>query len=86
MKPQVWQLQQAKARLSELIRSTAHAPQTITLRGEEVAVVLSAAKYRELAKSRMSLYDFLQGSPFKDVELDLTRSRSTEMRSINFGD
>ena len=37
-----WQIQEAKAHLSELVRETEHAgPQAITWHGREVAVVLS---------------------------------------------
>jgi prevent-host-death family protein len=83
---QVWQLQQAKARLSEVIRLTAHAPQKITLRGEEVAVVLSAENYRKLTKPKMNLYEVMQASPFRDIQLDLTRDKSTYTPEINFED
>jgi prevent-host-death family protein len=89
MKPQVpyvWQLQQAKARLGEVIRLTAHAPQKITLHGEEVAVVLSAESYRTLTMPKTSLYETIQASPFRDVPLDLTRDKSTDVRKIDFGD
>ncbi|MDR3172887.1 MAG: type II toxin-antitoxin system Phd/YefM family antitoxin, partial [Treponema sp.] len=37
----IWQLQEAKAMLSEVVRSAAQEPQIITVRGEEKAVVLS---------------------------------------------
>jgi prevent-host-death family protein len=82
----VWQLQQAKARLSELIRLTAYAPQKITLRGEEVAVVLSAENYRRLTEPKMNLYEVMQASPFRDARLALTRDKSAYIREINFGD
>ena len=35
-----WQLQEAKARFSELMRGTAVGPQTITVHGRRAAVVL----------------------------------------------
>ena len=44
-----WQLQEAKQRFSELIRSVeADGPQFVTRHGEEVAVVVSIAEYRHL--------------------------------------
>jgi antitoxin Phd len=46
-----WALQDAKARLSEVVRAAKKEPQTITLRGEEAAVLVSAEEYRRL-KSR----------------------------------
>ena len=42
-----WQLQEAKQRFSELIRSVeADGPQFVTKHGEEVAVVVGIAEYR----------------------------------------
>jgi prevent-host-death family protein len=43
-----WQLQTAKARLSELVRDAQKAPQYITVRGQEEAVVLSVHDYEKL--------------------------------------
>ena len=48
VKNPVWQLQRAKAMLSEVVRSAAREPQIITVRGEEKAVVLSMDEYRKL--------------------------------------
>ena len=45
-----WTLQDAKARLSELVRLAAtHEPQAITLRGEPAVVLLSRDDYDRLA-------------------------------------
>jgi prevent-host-death family protein len=72
-----WQLQDAKARLSELVKkATLEGPQHITLHGEPAAVVLSAADYQRLKKQPMRFVDFIRSSPLKGVELDLTRDRS----------
>ena len=44
-----WKLESAKARLSELVRQARESgPQTITVRGRDTAVVLSAEDYRRL--------------------------------------
>lgn len=46
-----WQLQDAKARLSEVVKKAGEeGPQHITLHGEPAAVVLSEAEYRRLRK------------------------------------
>jgi len=43
-----WQVQEAKQRLSELLRRVAEeGPQTITRHGEEIAVVVDIAWYRQ---------------------------------------
>jgi prevent-host-death family protein len=47
---QAWQMQEAKARLSEVVkRAEAEGPQDITLHGHSVAVMLSRAEFDRLA-------------------------------------
>ncbi|WP_236725241.1 type II toxin-antitoxin system Phd/YefM family antitoxin [Amycolatopsis orientalis] len=49
MEAATWQVQDAKQRLSELLRrAAAEGPQFVTKHGEEVAVVLDIADYRRL--------------------------------------
>ncbi len=73
----IWQLQAAKARLSEVVKKAAtDGPQHITLHGEPAAVVLSAADYARLQKKRDGFAAFIARSPLRGVELDLTRDRS----------
>ena len=68
-----WQLQEAKQRFSELIRSVeADGPQFVTRHGEEVAVVVSIAEYRHLREGGRDFKEFLQSAP--DVNLDISRS------------
>lgn len=72
-----WQLQGAKARLSEVVKkATQEGPQHITLHGAPAAVVLSEADYQRLKKRPRRFIDFIRNSPLKGVELDLTRDRS----------
>ena len=47
----IWPLQDAKAKLSQLIRAAAKEPQTITRHGEEVGVLLSPQEYQRLMKA-----------------------------------
>jgi prevent-host-death family protein len=69
-----WQLQEAKAHLSEVVReATAGHPQEITLRGEPAAIVLSKAQYIELLKPKLSFLKFMRSSPLVGVELDIER-------------
>ncbi len=71
-----WQLQDAKARLSELVeRALTSGPQSITRRGKESVVVVAAEEYRRLRQPQGSLLDFLRSAPM--VELDIERSRDT---------
>ncbi|MBV6418617.1 MAG: hypothetical protein CMLOHMNK_03525 [Steroidobacteraceae bacterium] len=76
-----WQLQDAKARLSEVVKKAAkEGPQRITLHGEPAAVVLSEADYRRLKEPPRRFIDFIRGSPLKGVELDLARDRSPQRK------
>jgi prevent-host-death family protein len=68
-----WQLQEAKQRFSELIRSVeANGPQFVTRHGEEVAVVVSIAEYRHLRGGERDFKEFLRSAP--DVNLEVRRS------------
>jgi prevent-host-death family protein len=78
-----WQLQEAKAMLSAVIKSAVEEPQIITVRGEETAVILSMDEYRRLVPKPQSIVEFFQNSPWADVELDLKRDKSYTMREIN---
>jgi antitoxin Phd len=80
---QNWQLQDAKARLSEVVKKATHeGPQHITLHGEPAAVVLSEADYRRLKKPPRRFVDFIRSSPLQGVDLDLTRD-SSQPREIH---
>jgi prevent-host-death family protein len=74
-----WQLQEAKNRLSEVVRKASdEGPQVITLRGDDAVVVVAAAEYARLTgKPKGTLVDFFRKSPLATVKLDLTRSRDT---------
>jgi prevent-host-death family protein len=74
-----WQLQEAKNRLSEVVRRASdEGPQVITLRGDDAVVVVAADEYARLTrKPKRSLVDFLRESPLGAVRLDFARSRDT---------
>lgn len=73
-----WQIQEAKAHLSELVRDTeSGGPQEITWHGKTVAVVLSKSEYERLSGAGQSLIEFMRRSPiFGSDDLDLTRDSS----------
>ena len=73
-----WQLQEAKNRLSEVVRKAQHeGPQTITLHGKDAAVVVSAKEFARLSRRKGTLIDFFRASPLLGIELNVTRSRDT---------
>jgi prevent-host-death family protein len=70
------QLQNAKAKLSEVIRRAAAEPQEITVRGASAEVVISVADYQRLAETTQNLGDFLRASPLYGLDLDFSRDTS----------
>ena len=75
---QTWQMQTAKARFSDVVRSAkSDGPQDITVHGKSVAVVLSREHYDRLSGNTQSLVQFMQSSPLCGVEeLKLERDKS----------
>lgn len=74
-----WQIQEAKAHLSELVREAESAgPQEITWHGRPVAVVISHVEYERLTGARASLAAFMQSSPLAEcADLEFERDKST---------
>lgn len=73
----VWQIQDAKNKLSEVItRALTQGPQVITKHGEKTVVVVSYTEYEKLRKSQGKLSDFFRASPLAGVDLDLSRDKS----------
>ena len=73
----VWQLQEAKNKLSEVVdEALTNGPQIITKRGVETVVVLSYAEYRTMILNQKTLSTFFHESPLAAHDLDLTRDRS----------
>ena len=62
-----WQLQEAKNRLSEVVRkATDEGPQVVTLRGDDAVVVIAADEYARLTrKPNGTLVDFFRKSPLR---------------------
>jgi prevent-host-death family protein len=73
-----WPLQDAKNRFSEVVqRARREGPQTVTLRGERAAVILSAADYDALVRDRPSLVDdLLSGPAWDDALVDAVDARA----------
>ncbi|MCX7672919.1 type II toxin-antitoxin system Phd/YefM family antitoxin [Tepidimonas taiwanensis] len=79
---QTWQMQQAKARLSELVKCAREQPQAITVHGEPVAIVVSRETFERLAQASESLLDFMRRSPLygeEDIAFARDPSRTREV-------
>lgn len=73
----IWQLQEAKAQLSEVVRlCSVEGPQVLTVRGKEQAVVISKADYDKLLGTKPNFTEFMAASPLKGIELNLERDNS----------
>jgi antitoxin Phd len=71
----VWQVQEAKTRLSEVIEeANSKGPQFITRHGSERAVILSVKDYRALTAHKPDLREYLLGGPKVD-RFEVPRSR-----------
>ena len=72
-----WQLQDAKARLSEVIKSAVQeGPQEVTVRGKPSAVIISVEEYQAMKKQRSDFVSFMQSSPLQGEDIDVQRNNS----------
>ena len=66
-----WRLEEAKARLSEVVRRAgSEGPQRVTVRGQPAAVVLSADEYERLSGPKRSIADLfadMRGCGLADI-------------------
>ena len=73
----MWQVQEAKARFSEVIdKACTEGPQIITRHGAERAVVLSIDEYRALVSGEPDFKAHLLGGP-KFEEFSIERDKDT---------
>ena len=73
----VWQIQEAKTRLSEVIEeANRKGPQFITRHGSERAVILSITDYRALTAHKPNLKEYLLAGPKVD-SFEAPRDRDT---------
>jgi prevent-host-death family protein len=65
-----WQIQEAKAKFSELVQKAIdEGPQTVTRHGKDTVVVLSSEEYRKLCEGKPSLKEILMSGPEGELEL-----------------
>ena len=71
-------MQEAKAKLSELVKSAQiDGPQKITMHGQSVAVVISQSMYQRLTNNQLTLNEFIKNSPFFGMDdLSIEREQS----------
>jgi prevent-host-death family protein len=76
MNANIWQLQDAKSKFSQLVENAMrNNPQFVTKHGNNAVVILSFEEYKKLIKPKQDLVSFFRNSPFVDGEIDITRSK-----------
>ena len=69
-----WQLQEAKAKFSELVQKAIdEGPQTVTRHGRDVVVVVSVEEFRLMQKRQVDFKEFLELAPLEGVDLERDR-------------
>jgi len=72
-----WQLQEAKAKLSQLIHlTTTVGPQGISVRGKEEVVVISRKTYDRMVGKKPDFVTFLKNSPLHGLPFEFERDKS----------
>lgn len=71
-------MQEAKARISELVKCAQYQPEDITVHAKSIAVVVSCEVFDRLSLAQGSLVDFIRRSPLYDADdIELKRDTST---------
>ena len=74
----VWQLQEAKNKFSNLVDKAHHdGPQIVTRHGKESVVVLAIEDYQKLSRPKSDLVSFIKCSPLFGLNFDLARDKSS---------
>ncbi|HTT82209.1 MAG TPA: type II toxin-antitoxin system Phd/YefM family antitoxin [Rhizomicrobium sp.] len=76
--PGRWRLQDAKARLSELVREARErGPQHVSVRGKDEVVIISAEEFRRLSGNLTgrALVEACRASPHRNLEIAPARHR-----------
>ena len=69
-----WQLQDAKAKFSELVQKAIdEGPQTVTRHGHDAVVVISVEEFRLMQKRQIDFKEFLASAPLEGVDLERDR-------------
>lgn len=72
-----WQLQQAKAHFSQVVKEAiANGPQEISLHGKPAVMLISISEYERLTKPKQSFIEFLRQSPLVGINILIKRNKS----------
>ena len=72
-----WQLQEAKAKFSEVVKlANKEGPQEITMRGQPTAILMSLDDFEKIREKKPSLVSLMRSSPLVGINMDLQRDQS----------
>jgi prevent-host-death family protein len=75
-----WQLQEAKAKFSELVQKAIdEGPQMVTRHGQDVVVVIAVDEFRLMQKRQIDFKEFLASAPLEGVDLERDRDRGRDV-------
>ena len=77
----VWQVHEAKAKLTEVMNKAKNDPQIISRCGINEIVVININKYQELCKTKENIISFFKNSPLNEIEVEFSREKS-KMREV----
>jgi antitoxin Phd len=76
-----WQIQEAKARFSEMVeRTLREGPQTVTRRGKPVAVLVRADQYQRLRAGGRTFKALLASAPLQGIQIRRSRDAARIVR------
>jgi len=77
MQQNIWQLQEAKSKFSELVdRTLSNGVQIVTRRGKKAVVVMPIDEYERLTQRGGKISEFLLASPLGGSDLHIERDQS----------
>lgn len=74
---QVWQFQEAKAKLSEVLNIVDEEGSQVIVRNKKLFIILNEEAYMDYKGARRSVMDVFLRCPHPEIELDLSRSKET---------
>ena len=73
----IWQLQEAKAKLSQLINESQREPQIISRHGVHETVVMSMQTYQALTQTKKKdILTFFRNSPLANLDITFERDKT----------
>lgn len=73
----IWQFQEAKAKLSEVLNRVDADGRQVIIRNKKFFVILTEEAYTDYIGSQRSVLDVFLRCPYPDIELDINRSKET---------